>query len=208
MSGRRTRHSGTTPDFILKLRDLFNVDMFRFRLKKTNPNGDCFFESISIMLNSVNYNITTSQVRKVVADSILLQTDYSNHAIQNWLEIFNATDDLDIQREMAFMYVLETTSWPLPKEDLYRLSDALNDKNLYWGDQYAVNVVSTQTKLKICVICYTRGNLSGFSSHGDNNLCALLFLNTEVPHYDIFKFDGKYVFPFDTLPKNIQNLFN
>ena len=183
-------------------------------LAYTDPQGDCFFQALSIVLSNPsesvehafpqNFNhtgISTEMLRKIVANTVLYQNNtLANSTIVFWKELYTSAktaDSENIITEYNHISCIENDPLPLSSTARNKLRNAMMDKTVYWGEQYAISTLAAIFNLRI-VIFNEHGQIAAdvFSdmSKKKSNLprrIVFLYLSTKHTHYDAILIAGK-----------------
>jgi len=191
------------------LQSLFQL--IEWKSTPTKANGDCLFESLSIVLSrdtSVPYS--TEYLRSVVARSILESTD---ERAMSALEHFHTMYHQLKQSSVEYLFMKPSDhypKWPLPLPIIQQISDNMMDRHLYWGEEYALRVFETQLQIRIFVLEVVPGRGVIFHTPLDHKVqyrpTHYLFLHLESRHYQPLLIEGKYLLQGTDLPSSLQKL--
>jgi hypothetical protein len=121
-------------------------------------NGDCFFDSIRVILKSLGINKTIQDWRGIVARPMITQEDpLAQNTLTEWLELYQGAfraHDKELLREFQHLRGLETAKMPLNLSQKNLLYQQMTQTNppLYWGDQHAMRIIEEYTGLRFLVI--------------------------------------------------------
>jgi hypothetical protein len=205
-----------------------------------SSDGDCLFDSLAKMIIAETHrkDITPQILRKLVADSVL---SLNNATINNAIEI---------QRELCHQ-IIESKNRNEPQSDLsvlshlkhiisanerfdnvpdnkatekmYRqlLCNAMMDRKLYWGDEYALNILENILDIKIVVLKvaepFKKDRIfyvpkTHVSDPSWKNSDLILFIELHNSHYSpvgIIDPENKierFVWYFEELPNHLKNI--
>ena len=135
----------------------------RVSIHSTVANGDCLFDSVRIVLNhDTSIQVDIPYLRRVVAQSLLLPHVQAT-TLHHWYTLFH---ELSLERdgetmlhEYAFMQPARGKPWPLAPNVILQIAQAMMDRNLFWGEEFAIRVFEQQLQVR-CII------VEGIPGHG------------------------------------------
>lgn len=179
-----------------------------FKVHQTVPDGNCLFESVQIILQSVGIHRTIEQLRRIVSLPVLKGTDrITEESILYWLEIYqNAykNKDLSLLEEFKHMRGLEESEKPLGDKDRGRLYENMMTCS-YWGEQHSVRILEQNSKIRFIIF---NGDFKGpqLSWNYDQNFqpkhYSFFYLNKS--HYSPVSFYNRFIFKWNELPLVVQ----
>lgn len=182
----------------------------------TIKNGDCLFDSLRIMLQSIGLQYSLAYLRGVVARSVL--SVHENKAVystvQTWYELYQSfldSRDYVLLHEYAFLSPTKNQSWPLQPHVLQALSENMMKPKLYWGEEFALRTFEKQLQIRFFIL-EKKDNLYRLHAplcHNDDpdyQPTHYLWLLLDRKHYQPLSFGGQFVFAPDELPLYLQKL--
>lgn len=127
-------------------------------LLKTIDNGDCLFHSIHLFLLSVLHRgtYTTFELRHAVAKTVLdLGNKEALHAMEMWKLILQSAienGDKELQREYRHAFPLLKDVTPFEMVTRTKLFQNMLNVSIYWGDQYAIQVLESKLNVQFLVL--------------------------------------------------------
>ena len=171
--------------------------------------GDCFFDSIRIILASTGHHISVQKLRQAVAASLLNEHDsMANRVLLEWARLYSDAvreGNLGLARDYAHMAPLlqgrKKVHFPLSLEERTLVAHQLL-KSSYFGDEYALDVMERVLRAHIVVLDGSGTVLRQMrkTRRGD----AVLFLRLTNVHYQPLHVDGKYLWHWSELSQDIQ----
>lgn len=184
----------------------------KFVTAQTAANGDCLFDSVRIILQSLDMNYTVRHLRSVVAYQALDTHDkQTNETIASWIALYRqakAERNSEMCTEYAHVEPVSNVRPPLSIQDRKKLSREMM-KNSYWGDEHALRILEERLSMRFLIL-----HPDGSTQHPLDHRCsaawrpdhvAMLILNQK--HYQPISYDGRYVFCADDLPPDVHKVF-
>jgi hypothetical protein len=187
------------------------------KIYSTVQNGDCLFDSLRIMMQSIGLHYSLEYLRGVVARSILnMATDeHVYQTVHMWFELFHSfvkSRDVSLMQEYQFMTPTYQQTWPLSPQVLQDLSEYMMKPKLYWGEEFALRTFEKQLQIRFFIL--EKVGRQGYRLHAP--LCHnddagyqpthYVWLYLQNKHYQPLSFGGQFVFaPFE-LPLYLQKL--
>lgn len=175
-------------------------------------NGDCFFDSIRIILASAGINTTVRKLRQMVASSLLNKKDSAaNAALLQWAQLYADAvkeGNVGLQTEYQHMAVLfppggGPVSFPL-KSRFRKLVAHEILKSSFYGEQYSLDVMERNLQINLIVMTgdgtLVQRPMSRLANRG------LAFLTLNCIHYQPMHCRGKYLFQWRELPLPIRRI--
>jgi hypothetical protein len=184
-----------------------------FLIEDSAMDGNCFFDSIRIILESVGVYKTVEDLRKVVALSVKDPTNrIVNDTIATWWELFSGAKkerNLELIHEYLHMrYLPDDLVLPLSDENRETLYQTMLTTN-YWGEQHACRIIEEQTRLRFLIFQgdMQKPSVCWYHSRGykPEYYC---FLYNSNQHYMPVSFRGKFIYKWDELPTDVQLFFS
>lgn len=184
----------------------------KFQVHSSSSDGDCFFDSIRIILNTVNIERTTQQLRQVVAAPVLDENDeIVNRTITNWIELYQGAvkeNDRALMEEYRHMMPLAEAKFPLDAAHRQTLYNVMLTRH-YWGEHHACRMIEEQTQMRFLIFCEDtkRPQLTWYHStlFKPTNYC---FLYLRYQHYMPVSLNGQFIYKWDDIPYDIQLFFS
>lgn len=180
-----------------------------FRHYKTAGDGDCFFSSFQMILQSLNHPQTTEQLRKIVAQSVLNADDVAcNNTIQHWLEVYTGAwkeKNMMLLREYQYMYCIPPdTTWPLSAAHRQQLYESLCTSR-YWADHHALRMIEETFRVRFVVLNEESQlpTLTWYHSH-DYKPIFYCFLYLNGQHYEPLSLGDRFVWKWEEIPVPVQ----
>jgi hypothetical protein len=156
---RACTHASPPPLWMLSecgSRDEARHAMASFRLVRTVADGDCLFHSVHLCMLSVAGERarvpTSAQLREAVARTALDRHDgRATAALESWRAAL-AAGDRDLCRDYAHARPLLCDSPPFSDRSRRRVYEAMRDRRVYWGDEYAIDVLERILGVRILVV--------------------------------------------------------
>ncbi len=133
-----------------------------YALVQTRGNGDCLFESVSVALSTAMRGrpYTPTHLRKAVARTVTDASDRrASAALSAWRSMLEGAvrssddhDDGEMLRQVAHAYPLLFDADPPGPRTRKEVSRLMLDPAVYWGDQYAVEVLERCLDVRIVVL--------------------------------------------------------
>lgn len=175
-------------------------------------DGHCFFKSVQIILNSIDYFKTVQDLRKVVSESILdVDDSLTTSTIESWVEIYkSATDENDIELMNEYNHVknLRNATLPLDMKDRELLSKDMM-RSIYWGEEHACRIIEEKTKMRFLIINDDIESPSMGRFYNDNykpGHYAILFLSCN--HYSPVSINGRFIFTWEDIPYEFKKFMS
>lgn len=177
------------------------------------PNcGDCLFDSIRIILQSIGLDYTLKHLRSVVAYPVLdVHDKETNATIDTWLALYKQAckeKNKKLHEEYKFISSLENAKIPLSKKHREELYKAMMLPD-YWGDDHAIRIL--EERLNVRFLTLHDNGVGQFpldhskESRFNPEHIALLFQTQNC--YMPLSYNSQYVFRRDTVPETIRRLF-
>lgn len=190
--------------------------MDTLQVHSTAADGDCLFESVrQILDHSTTLRLSNRYLRSVVARSIVdVSDEHARNALQFWHTLFS-----EMQREgtgeylheFAFMHPAAGRRWPLSASVVAKISDAMMQRNLYWGEEYALRVLERQMKVRMVVLEVVAG--AGVRLHHrleevstNYQPTHFMWLHLQGKHYQPISFRDQWLFSIADAPSELQYL--
>ena len=129
------------------------------RVVRTAGNGDCLFHSVRLCLLSVMSRSrapTSAQLREAVARTVLDRRDHrATAALGVWRDVLAgavALGDADVWRDYAHARALLSDQPPFERSSRRAVYDAMCQSDVYWGDDYALQVLERITGMALVVV--------------------------------------------------------
>jgi hypothetical protein len=145
-------------------------------LLKTIENGDCFFHAIHLGLVSICndkdwVHLTTKDLRNIVAASVFsVCTDVGVHRLLHRLQELLLVADEQTRaenRHMAPLVVEQKTSFVV--NDLIHVYRRMRQRDVYWGDPYAMFILSKYLSVCLVILSKTTSHPAGMSCQYTTN---------------------------------------
>jgi hypothetical protein len=117
------------------------------RIARVDADGDCLFHAVARTVRKQRYSARF--LRQLVASSALVSHPLLRSSCEQW----KTMAEMGIE-DFKFYSALTKYSLPLGKRARQRLHKRLLDPALYWGDEYALRVLSLLLRRRIVVICH------------------------------------------------------
>ena len=180
-----------------------------------HANGDCFFESLQIILNSYrkeDEKYSIRDLRDVVARPVLDENNKTvNKTIETWLQLYKDAikeKDVILREEYKHMRGLEDTIVPLlPKYRITLYNNMMS--SLYWGEQYACRTIEEATGLRFLIF---NGDLKQPQLNWYHSLhykpTHYCFIQLKKQHYTPISLNGQYIWIWYDIPDSIKLFFS
>lgn len=182
-----------------------------FRIHESAMNGDCFFDSMRIILDSVGVRLSCQQLRHLVADPVLDEkNEIVTKTITSWLELYQGAareQDRPLMEEYKHMSCIANATVPITTSDRQTLFEMMLT-NRYWGEQHACRIIeeNTQTRMLIFSEDSQRPTLVWYhSSQFKPKYYCFLYLRHQ--HYMPVSFRGRFIYKWEELPYAVQSFF-
>jgi DNA-binding cell septation regulator SpoVG len=182
-------------------------------LHSVSADGNCFFESIRLILGSVGLVRSVEELRRVVAYPVLNSADaLTNATIQTWWELFTAGQkekDFGLIEEYKHMcHLPPDVTFPLSPEHRQILHETML-KKYYWGEQHACRVIEEQTQMRFLLFNgqFQKPMLDWFQSDQLQPQHYCLLYNS-CQHFNPISYRGKFIFRWQELPVALQTFFS
>lgn len=177
-------------------------------LYDSEPNGNCFFESISEAIKSSHtQNVSCEYLRKLIARSILTPSKKTDKIILTWRELYDfGLKEKDQSILTQFRHIKPVSDIPLTQkltaDDKIKIAKCVMNKS-YWADEYAMRIIQEVLNIGICVINTEKKKFfPPLTIEGDEwnpkNVSILLYSGN---HYDLVKYKDKGIISIKTLLK-------
>ena len=182
-----------------------------FIIHSTPPDGNCFFKSIQIILNSVNMQRTILQLRHIVGKNVLNENDeFTNKTIKSWLELYQAAykeRNMLLLEEYRHLKGLEETNFPLEQKERKILYDNMMTSD-FWGEEDSLRIIEQQTQMRLLIFNgdLKKPALSWYHSINfkPSHYC---FLYLSRQHYSPISYKGRFIFKWEDLPYEVKYFF-
>ena len=189
------------------------------KIHPTLSNGDCFFESIQIILQSIGINKSIKNLREIVAIPVLNPQDFiTNETIKNWAEIYQsakAEKDLQLIDEYNHLKNVDISYHDVngQKIKIINLQQRLIlYKNMqsseYWGEQHACRIIEEQTQMRFLIFNgdIKKPQLTWYHSESfkPTHFCFLFLIGQ---HYMPVSWKNKFIFSWKELSTDLQKFF-
>ena len=181
-----------------------------FRVHPSSADGNCFFDSIRIILESRKDYLTIEELRDIVAKPVL---DENNATVTNtisfWLEVYDgAVKERDRNLLQEYGHV-DGITLPLQTEARRHLYMVMKTPR-YWGEQHACRMIEERFQIRFlifnCDISAPQVNqYYTSSSYKPTHFC---FLNLYQQHYEPVSFRGVFLFDWKDIPHSVQLFFS
>jgi hypothetical protein len=184
-----------------------------FEVHSSSSDGNCFFESIRMILETTGIHRTIEQLRQVVAKPVLdPRNEIVNKTIQNWLELYQGAkkeNDRMLMEEYKHMSPLaDDVTLPLKESNRQLLYQSMLTR-YYWGEQHACRIIEEQTQMRFLVFSgdTQRPSLTWYHSTAfkPTHYC---FLFNAQQHYMPVSFQGQFIFKWEEIPYEVQLFFS
>lgn len=158
----------------------------------TPGDGDCLFYAVSRALRE-GHKSTISHIglRQLVARTVLDPNNFTQAAMVSWMTMVEAGLGCEVPHAVPVYGAYLRQRKKLTRANLHELYTAMMDASLYWGDEYAIQVI--ERAYRCCLLIYSRtGQRIGHhvTSHVPSFYIPLLFENK---HYSQMKVYGQSV---------------
>lgn len=203
------------------IKSFIGSETFRMaRIHWVRADGNCFFDSVRVILHSIRMFTTVKELRQHVAEPLVqAQDELTRETLINWLQIYQGAcreHDAILLQQFAFLKGLEHVhpSLELTREEQQRLYEQMTDEHqpLYWGEQHAMRIIEESTGLRFLIISDQTVNphqpqvtcsLSWYHSpEYKPKAYAILYLQHE--HYMPVSLNTQFVFAWRDLPLDFQ----
>lgn len=191
---------------------LLGDEASKFVTAQTAADGNCLFDSVRIILQSLDMNYTVRHLRSVVAYQTLDTHDkQTTETIASWITLYRqgkAERNFEMCQEYAHVEPVSNSRPPLSIQDRKKLSREMM-KNTYWGDEHALRVLEERLCMRFLIL-----HPDGSTQHPLDHRCsaawrpdhvAMLLLSQK--HYQPISYEGRYVFCADDLPPAVHKVF-
>lgn len=145
-------------------------------------DGNCFFHSVAALIP----DYTADRLRGMVAQSVVAcQTRLVEDACELWQAACQAK-----MSDFNFYAPFSEFKLPLTHDQLVRLSDVLNSSK-YWGDHFALNVLSIALQVKFVVFSLSGNKCPEVTVVGKRGEALCLMLDQDIQHYSALKTSAK-----------------
>lgn len=182
------------------------------KIYSTEPDGNCFFKSIQIILQSIGITKSISYLRQVVATPVLDPTDHiTNETIKNWIYLYQSAmkeGDYQLLEEYKHMRGVPTNSSYVNDDQRLILYKNMMTPE-YWGEQHACRIIEEQTQMRFLIFNgdTKHPQLTWYqSSHFKPTHFCFLYLTRQ--HYMPVSWQGKFIFKWEELSFDIQKFFS
>lgn len=179
---------------------------------KSKGGGDCLFDSVRIALASIGLVTTVTLLRKAVAVSLLDTHDkVANQYLLQWATIYAdavRNGEADLVHEYSYMAPLfpdvrTVVHFPLNRQQRVLVANQIMQSS-FFGEEYSLRVLQQVLKMNIVVVdeegepCY---------QYEDKlRRKGLMFLQLIGIHYKPLQNNGKYIWQWSELPKEVQSI--
>lgn len=119
----------------------------------TPGNGDCLFHAVSRALREGGVATTShSALRQLVARSVLQPGRQALSAMTAWMGMVQAGMGAEVPHALAVYPSYVRQGRRLTPANLHALYAAMMDPRLYWGDEYAIQVL--ERAFRCCLLIY------------------------------------------------------
>ena len=180
-----------------------------FRVYPSSADGNCFFDSIRIILNSWNVHQSIDDLRDIVAKPVLDENNITvTNTISSWLELHDgAVRERDQNLLQEYGHV-DGIKLPLDVETRRHLFMVMKTPR-YWGEQHACRMIEERFQIRFlifnCDISGPQVNQYYTSIYNPTHFC-FLFLNRQ--HYEPVSFRGVFLFEWKDIPHSVQLFFS
>jgi hypothetical protein len=182
-----------------------------FQLYATTPDGNCFFKSLQIILDSIELPLTIENLRYIVAKPVLEDSnEIVNKTLKTWLELYQGAikeKDYQLMEEYKHMRGLEDVSIPLTSEQKQHLYRNMMT-SIYWAEQHAIRMMEEHFQLRFLIFNedLKAPQLSWYHSEQfkPTHYCFLYLSNQ---HYMPVSFRDKFIYVWKNLPYEVQLFF-
>ncbi len=187
----------------------FDAIAHLFRVHPSSADGNCFFDSIRCILESMRIRQSIEELRDIVAKPVL---DDNNSTVTNtvasWLELYEgAAREADRNLLQEYGHV-EGVTLPLNADTRQHLYSVMKTPR-YWGEQHACRMIEERFQIRFlifnCDILAPQINQYYTSSYKPTHFC-FLYLNRQ--HYEPVSFRGVFLFEWKDIPHAIQLFFS
>lgn len=183
----------------------------QFTAARSAGGGNCFFDSIRIILASTGHTISVRKLRQVVASSLLNPDDQrANAVLLEWARLYSeAVKERNIALASEYIQMQPLfqrkgrVKFPLSQEDRTLVAHQLL-KPTYFGDEYALDVMERVLKAHIVVLDGRGRVVRQLRQRRRGN--AVMFLRLMNIHYQPLHIGGRYLWHWKELPAEIQQL--
>jgi hypothetical protein len=200
---------------------LFGIDDSQVQILQTVMNGDCLFDSIRVILaKETTLRFDCAYMRSVVARSLLDPQDKdAMRTLEHWHTLFHAFRQQNNTEHLAeYLFMSPSTAflqWPLPASVVVSISNAMMNRDAYWGEEYALRVFEKQLQIRFVIFEVVPGQ--GIQVHHpldhseDKNGQAYtpthyVFLHLQSKHYQPITFENRAIFRPQDLPVYLQRV--
>jgi hypothetical protein len=201
----------------LCLNDILPECIDDFRVHNVSADGNCFFHSVSVILNDLNLCVDVPKLRQIVAKSVLNPEDEStNDTIRNWLIIYQGAikeqpPDLGLLEEYKHMRNLDQAVYPISSNERQILYNNMQT-TLFWGEEFAMRTMEQKTRIRFLIINRVLGRTDVYPSlcwyHDESYVpkyYAILFLDIgRCNHYRPVSYRGKFIWSWLNLPEQFR----
>lgn len=163
--------------------------MSGWSLVHTAGGGDCLFHACAAALTEASgVHVTASHLRRLVAQSITQPTQAVLSTLTTWMELVDAGMQEDVPQAVAIHPQFLAQGRKLTRADLFRVAQAMMDPGIYWGDEYAIDVL--QRTFHCGILVYDRHMVR----HGHDAPTGAQFyipLLYHREHYDLLRYRGR-----------------
>lgn len=177
-----------------------------FKAVPSKGNGDCFFDSVRIILKSVGVVRSVRQLRAVVAQTLAdPHNRAANAALFHWAQMYSdalGSNDRELLQEFQHVSCLfdterESIPFPLSTADRKRVVRQVMQSSFY-GEEYSMQVLSDRFDITFVVIA------DGNVQKPVQVKKRLAFLELRRCHYQPVKFLNKFVWKVEQLPASVR----
>lgn len=179
-----------------------------WELIPTAGGGDCLFHacaaalteaaSLATKAETINgpeagnkIHVTAAHLRHLVARSIMTPTPTVLSTLATWMQLIEAGLHEDAPQAASVYQRYLAQGKKLTRADLCCVAQAMLDPGIYWGDEYAIDVI--QRTFNCAILVYNRNMVR--QGHRDipdsvNFYIPMLYNND---HYDLLRYMGRSI---------------
>jgi len=161
----------------------------QWELIPTAGGGDCLFHACAAALAEASgMHVSATHLRRLVAQSITSPTPSVLSTLETWMLLVEAGMGADVPQAVPVFRRYLAQGRKLTRADLCRVSQAMMSPAIYWGDEYAINVL--QHTFHCGLLVYDRHMVR----HGHAVPPEAKFfipLLYDMNHYDLLRYGGR-----------------
>jgi hypothetical protein len=163
--------------------------MAGWELVHTAGGGDCLFHACAAALTEISgVAVTATHLRRLVAQSITSPTESVLSTLSTWMELVDAGMAEDVPQATCVHKQFLAQGRKLTRADLFRVAQAMMDPGIYWGDEYAIDVL--QRTFNCGILVYDRRMVRhGHDAPTQAKFYIPLLYHRE--HYDLLRYQGR-----------------